>query len=590
MNKSNKKRGEFRALFSLIWRYKHRLVIGLLAIFVVDGTQLILPLIIRRAVDILALGKATGLILAKYAFYMVALALAAAALRFVWRYFIIGTSRKIEEYLRNKLFSHVQTLSATFFGRIRTGDLMARATNDIEAVRRATAMGVFISVDSLILLIFSLGAMISISTSLTLYVAVPFPILALLLTIFGRRIHQRFEKVQAAFSDLTESVRESLSGIREIKAFVQERGEIDNFKRVNDGFFRKNMALVRIWGIFDPLLMLLGGLTTALVISFGGRKAILGEVSIGDLVAFTMYLGMLTWPMMAIGWMVNLFQRGAASMGRINKILLTEPEIKDEKDALEIKVQGKIEYRNLSFTYPGERDAALKNINLVIQPGMRLGIVGRIGSGKSTLIHLLCRVFDPPAGTLFLDGVDIRQIRLSTLRKSIGVVPQESFLFSTSIRENIAFGNPGVSEEEIIEAAKICEIYSEIMEFPAGFDTLVGERGVSLSGGQKQRIALARAIIRNPEILILDDALSSVDAQTEERILKNLRKVMKNRTSIVISHRIVAVENCDLIIVMDEGRIVEQGSHEELLNLNGIYATFYQEQKLLEYEKEHLKI
>jgi len=579
---------EFKSLFSLIWRYKIRMIIGLLALILVDGTQLILPLIIRGAIDILTLGKATSLLLAKYALYIVALSLIGAVLRFIWRYFIIGTSRKIEQYLRNKFFSHIQTLSVNFFNRTKTGDLMARATNDIEAVRRATAMGVAISVDSLIFLIFSLTAMVFINSNLTLYVAVPFPILALIVTVFGQKIHQRFEKVQGAFSNITEKVRESLSGIREIKAFVQEKGEMNSFKKVNEGFFRKNIALVRIWGLFQPLLMLLGGLTTALVLLFGGREAILNEISLGDLVAFSMYLGMLIGPIMAIGWMVNLFQRGAASMGRINRIFLTQPEVKDERDALDIKIQGKIEYRNLFFSYPGKENPVLKNINLFILPGMKLGVVGKVGSGKSSLIHLLCRVFEPPQETLFLDGVDIRKIRLSTLRQSIGVVPQESFLFSTSIRENITFGNSGASEEQIIETAKLCEVYSEIIEFPEGFDTLVGERGISLSGGQKQRISLARAIIRNPRILILDDALSSVDAQTEEQILKNLKKVIQSRTSIVISHRIAAVEDCDLIIVMDDGKIVEQGNHEKLLSVNGLYASFYEEQKLQ--EREHLKL
>ncbi len=589
MNKV-KKTKEFRALFSLIWRYKTRVMIGLLALLLVDGTQLILPLIIRSAIDILTLGRATSLVLAKYAFYIIALSLGGAVLRFVWRYFIGGTSLRIEQYLRNKFFSHIQTLSASFFNSTRTGDLMARATNDIEAVRRAAAMGVIISVDSLIFLIFSLAAMIFINPNLTLYVASPFPILALIVIIFGRRIHQRFKKVQEAFSNITEKVRESLSGIREIKAFVQEGGEMDNFKKVNEEFFRKNIALVKVWGLFEPLLMLLGGLSTALVLLFGGRGAILSEISIGDLVAFSMYLGMLTGPIMAIGWMVNLFQRGTASMGRINRILLTQPKIRDERNALDIDIQGKIEYRNLSFSYSGKDSPILKNINLLVQPGVKLGIVGRIGSGKSALIHLLCRVFQPPRETLFLDGVDIRQIRLSTLRQSIGMVPQDSFLFSTSIWENIVFGNPESSKEQIIEMAKLCQIHSEIMEFPEGFDTLVGERGISLSGGQRQRIALARAIIRNPKILILDDALSSVDAQTEEQILKNLTKVMQNRTSIVISHRIVAVENCDFIIVMDDGKIVEKGNHRELLKVKGIYASFYEEQKLEEEKGEHLKL
>ncbi len=580
---------EFKMLFSLIWRYKTRVIIGLLALLLVDGTQLILPLIIRSTINILTLGTATNSILARYAFYIIALSLSGAMLRFVWRYFIGGTSRKIEQYLRNKFFSHIQTLSASFFNSTRTGDLMARATNDVEAVRRAAAIGVIISVDSFIFLIFSLTVMIFINPKLTLYVASPFFIVVLIMVIFGRRIHQRFKRVQEAFSDIMEKVRESLSGIREIKAFVQEGGEMDNFKKINEEFFRKNISLVKVWGLFESLLMLLGGLATALVLLFGGRETILGEISIGDLVAFSMYLGMLTGPIMAIGWMVNLFQRGAASMGRINRILITQPEIKNEKDAFDIKIQGKIEYRNLFFSYSGRDSPVLKNINLLIQPGVRLGIVGRIGSGKSALVHLLCRVFEPPRGTLFLDGMDIKQIRLSILRQSIGMVPQDSFLFSTSILENIAFGNPEASKERVIEIAKLCGVYSEIMEFPEGFNTVVGERGISLSGGQKQRIALARAIIRNPKILILDDALSSVDAQTEEQVLKNLTKVMQNRTSIVISHRIVAVENCDFIIAMDNGRIVEQGNHEQLLNIKGIYAFFYDEQKLEE-ERKHLKL
>ena len=581
---------KFKDLILLVLRYKREIIFGLISLFIVDIAHLIMPLIIRGTIDSLALGIATGSLLTKYALYIIALALIGAFFRYLWRYYIIGSSRKVEQYLRNKLFFHLQSLSASFFDRTKTGDLMARSINDIDAVRMATGPGVARLVDAILFFVFSLAFMLRISPTLTLYTVIPLSFTTIIVTIFGKRIHNRFEKVQKGFADITEQVRESLSGIREIKAFVQEKGKIKEFRKVNEEFVAKNMSLVKVWGMFFPLIMLIGGLATAMVILFGGRKVILNEVSLGDMVAFSTYLGMLTWPLMSIGWVVNLVQRGAASMGRINKILLISPEIKDEKDAIKMDIQGKIEYRHLSFAYPDRKELALKNIDLLIEPGVRLGIVGKVGSGKTTLIQLLLRVYDPPSGHLFIDNVDIRKISLSSLRKDIGVVPQESILFSTSIRENIAFGNSEISEEEIIEIAKRCKIYEEIKEFPHGLDTIVGERGITLSGGQKQRIALARAILMNPRVLILDDAFSSVDTETEEAILQNLKEIMRNRTSIIISQRISSVKNLDFIIVLDEGEIVERGTHEELLNLNGIYANLYERQKIAKEEEEYLRL
>ena len=580
---------EFKDLLTLILRYKKGLIIGLSSLLIVDMSQLIIPLVVRGAINSLSLGQATGPLLARYALYVLGLVLLVAVFRYLWRYHIIGSSRKVEEYLRNRLLFHIHTLPPTFFDHSKTGDLMARSTNDVEAVRIAAGMGMLWSFDSIFYFVFSLSFMFYINPILTLYTFLPLSSIAVIVLLFGKYIHDRFERAQEGFSTITARVQESLSGIREIRAFAQEEGKIKDFTKVNQEYLKRNMSLAKIRAIFFPLIMLIGGLSTAMVVLFAGSEAILQEINLGDMVAFISYLGMLTWPLMAIGWIINIIQRGMASMARINRILSVSPEIKDQRDALQVDIRGKIEYRNLSFTYSGRKSLTLNDINLLIPAGTKVGIVGKVGSGKSTLIQLLTRTYDPPSGSLLIDDTDVRKIRLSSLRKAIGVVPQESILFSTSIRENIAFGNPKAQEKEIIEAAKVCQIYEEITQFSQGLDTLVGERGITLSGGQKQRIALARALLTKPSILILDDAFSSVDAETEEAILVNLECIIQDLTLLLISQRISAVRNMDFSIVLDEGRIVEKGPHAELLRLNGIYARLFKRQQIAQEEMEYLE-
>ena len=580
---------EFKDLLFLILRYKRGLIIGLTSLLIVDTAQLIIPLVVRGAINSLSLGQATGPLLARYALYVLGLVLLVAGFRYLWRYHIIGSSRKVEEYLRNKLLFHIHTLSPTFFDRSKTGDLMARSTNDIEAVRIAAGMGILWSFDAFFYFVFSLSFMFYINPILTLYTFLPLSSIAIIVLVFGRYIHDRFERAQEGFSTITERVQESLSGIREIRAFVQEEGRMEEFTEVNQEYVKRNMSLAKIRALFFPLIMLIGGLGTALVVLFAGSKVILHEINLGDMVAFISYLGMLTWPLMAIGWIINIIQRGMASMARINRILSVCPVIKDERGALQVDIGGKIEYRNLSFAYSGRKSLALNDVSLLVPAGTKVGIVGKVGSGKSTLIQLLTRTYNPPSGSLLIDGIDIRKIRLSSLRQAIGVVPQESILFSTSIRENIAFGNPKLQEKEMIEAAKVCQIYEEITQFPQGLDTPVGERGITLSGGQKQRIALARALLKRPRILILDDAFSSVDVETEKAILVNLKDITQDLTFLFISQRISAVRNMDFSVVLDEGKIVEKGTHAELLHLGGIYAGLFERQKTAQEELEYLE-
>jgi len=526
---------------------------------------------------------------------------------------LIGISRDVEYDLRNALYRHLTVLSQSYFQRTRTGDIMSRAINDLNAVRMMLGPGIMYSARTLILLAAAVAILLQISPKLTFYSFALVPVIAVVVSYFGRRIHERFETIQAMMSTLSAKVQESLAGIRVIRAFAQEEADRKRFQELNEDFVARNRKLIRVWGMFYPALEVLMGLIGVIVLWAGGLEVARGNISIGSFVAFNVYMGQLAWPMIALGWVVNLYQRGTASLARLNDILAEPPEIADRSDSASMvaaepvlavgnipdlrapvsgdgkrigspDVQGvEIEFRHVTFAYNGR--PVLRDINLVIPAGSTLAIVGPTGSGKSTLAALLPRVYDAPPGTIFLDGRDIRDYRLEDLRRMIGFVPQETFLFSETIRENIAFGVEQAGDEQVRRAAEIAGLLPDIEDFPKRFETLVGERGITLSGGQKQRTAIARAILRDPRILVLDDALSSVDTYTEEVILTRLREVLRGRTAVLISHRISTVRDADQIIVLAAGRIAERGTHEELLEHGSYYPDLYQKQ-LLEEELE----
>lgn len=575
-------RQRLQVLDDFFLQYRYRYVIGVIILIVVDALQLVVPRLLGNMTDAFREGALTKQGLLHYIFIIIGVALLVAVGRYFWRIYILGTARLLDYNLRNKFFAHLETLSADFFNRHKTGELMAHATNDIHAVRHAFGSGVTLMVDAVFLSIATVSIMLTtIDTRLVLLGLLPLPFLTLVVIGFSKVIHSRFLKVQEAFAGLTDFVQENLSGIRVVKSFVQEETELARFRQSNEKLVSSNMHLVRIWGLFGPLVQYLAGLSFVIVLGYGGKLVILGDVSLGDFVAFTGYLGMATWPMMAIGWVVNTIQRGMASMDRLNLIFQVKPKITDHEDTVDIPgIEGQIEFRNLTFKYPDAASPALCGITLTIPKGMTLGILGRTGSGKSTLTDLLLRVYDPSPGELWIDGIDITKLPLATLRRDIGYVPQDSFLFSTSIGGNIAFAGDEFSREEVEQAAELAGVRDDIQEFPDGFDTLIGERGVTLSGGQKQRVAIARALIKDPRILILDDCFSAVDTGTEEKILRSLRGIRRGRTTILISHRISTLKEADEIIVLDEGRIIEMGNHESLVAAGGLYAEIHEGQLL----------
>ena len=574
----------FRTLLPYVKKNIWFIIGGLTSLLIVDVLQLFIPRIIKWVVDDLTQGKVNSEILLGYGFKIIGLAVFMVIFRFFWRYFILGTAYRIEKILRLRLFSHLQTLPLTFLNRFTTGDIMAHATNDLYAIRMALGMALVGMVDGVVLSLMAIGFMVHINLSLTLYALIPAPFLVFITNQVGKRVHDRFLKVQETFSLLTEKIRENFVGISVIKSYVQEKHRIKKLSDVSSHFVQKNMDLIRIWGFFLPIVLGLINLSLAIVLIMGGRQAILLKITPGDFVAFMSYLGILTWPLIALGWVINILAQGAASMKRINTLLETEAEVSSLPHPVPInRLTGKIEFHHLSFSYNGR--PVLKNINLTIRPGERVAIVGRIGSGKTTLLNLLLRLYEVKEGGIFLDEIDSRTIRLENLRVNIGYVPQDTFLFSDTIKENIIFGSPQSSHEKMVEVAKVAEIYDEVMSFPHKFETVVGEKGVILSGGQKQRIAIARALLMDAPILIFDNALSSVDTETEERIMTNLQPLTFQRTTLIVTHRVSSIKDADCIYVLEDGAIKEWGNHNTLFAQEGMYAELFRRQ-LIEKELE----
>jgi ATP-binding cassette, subfamily B, multidrug efflux pump len=565
-------------------KYRRSYIWGGICVLLMNAAWVLVPPIVGRAIDDM---RHAGVSLHKIGTLAILLLLVSgtkAIFQFLIRWGLIGVSREIEFDLRNDLFRHLEGLSHSFYQRTRTGDIMAKATNDLNAVRMLLGPGFMYTANTVVFTAFALGFMLHISHRLTFYAFLPLPIVSIIIQYFGRQIHERFERIQAMFSEISARAQENFSGVRIIRAYAQEEAEIASFETANREYIARSLTLVRLMGMLWPTLETMLGLAIVLVLWLGGREVLLGRMTVGQFTAFNTFMVQLTWPVIALGWVINIFQRGTASLGRIHQLMLEQPEIADVPNLLvqssEEHFAGEIEFRNLNFSYDGT--PVLHDINLRIPAASSLAIVGPTGSGKTTLVSLIPRIYDAEAGSVLIDNKPVREYPLAMLRRNIGFVPQETFLFGETIRENIAFGVQDASDQDVQWAAEAASIASEIEDFPEHYKTIVGERGITLSGGQKQRTAIARALIRNPRILVLDDALSSVDTQTEDKILNHLREMMQGRTTIFISHRVSTVRNADRIAVLHGGRIVELGTHEELISRNGYYSELYNKQLLEE--------
>ncbi len=573
---------EFLTLKDFFLEHKSRYILGIIWVIIVDSLQLVTPRLLGIFTDELLSAQPDRNTLHLYIFLILAAAGGIALFRFLWRLYIIGTSRLLEKHLREKLFNHLQELSPKFYLKRKTGELMAHITNDITAVRTSLGFSIVMLIDSIFVTAAAVIVMfITADIRLTLLALIPFPLLAISFQKLGKGVYKRFLTLQATFGDMTNTAQENITASRVVKAFALEEKEKTHFAKSSRKYMEENFSLYKLWGLYNPLIYLFGISTFIIVLLYGGNLVMQGEISIGDFVSFNGYLALLTWPMLAFGWVINISQRGRASMERINRLLQTTPEIKDSSPNPHFKssdLEGNIDFQKVTFRYEAGQPPVLDNLSLSIRHGKINGITGRTGSGKSTLFYLILRLFEPEEGHILVNNHSLNRIPLKSWRKMLGYVPQDNFIFSTTIAENIAFAHPEASLEEIKNAAKLAALDEEIEAFPGGYNTLVGERGITLSGGQQQRLALARVLLLNPAFLLIDDAFSSVDIFTEEAIISNLRKISNNTTIIIITHRIKSLQLADRIMVLEEGKLAEEGNHEELLSRKGFYSEIFSQQ------------
>ena len=571
----------FKDLWWFFRQERKAYIPGVILLAFVAMLELVPPFIVGRTVDYIVKGELTRELIFQLMIILLVTAIVVYILRYLWRIMIFGASVRLARLLRNQLYEHFTKMSPRFYQKKRVGDLMAHSTNDLQAVQQTAGAGVLTLVDSLMTGGFVLIAMATtISWKLTLICLIPMPFMALSTNYYGTLLHKTFHKAQAAFSSLNDKVQESVNGIKVIKTFGQEKEDIKEFEKQSEDVVKKNVTVAKIDSLFDPTIGFIVGVSFFLAVSFGGYYVVQGELTIGQLIAFTTYLGLLIWPMLAFGWLFNIVERGRASYDRVTNLLKEEVDIQDRTDAISTVPTGEITYDIKEFTYPTEKESMLRDVRFSLPQGGTLGVVGKTGSGKTTLLKLLIREFDLSHGSISIGHRTINEYKIEYLRKAIGYVPQDHFLFSATIADNIAFACPEATFEDIVHAAKLANIHEDIIGFTHGYDTVVGERGVSLSGGQKQRISIARSLIMDPEVLILDDSLSAVDAKTEENILHALKENRQGKTTIITSHRLSAIQHANIIIVMENGTIVQKGTHEQLMEEEGWYKEMYHRQQL----------